>query len=142
MFRIYSFVYLQLIELCFISLWLKPLNVLKNYHCKRQFHDHRSLCAAHNCWLLPYPFPVCVRVFYFILLAIPSLHQPIRRTFDCVRRRIFVTLISPVDRRTDAFCLLFHVNIYRRYHFASNKNLLSRWNKNFVSICDARFLWA
>lgn len=79
--------------------------------------------------------------FFFISLAIPDPRQPIRRISDCVRQSIFVTLISPVDQLSDDDGLSFHANIYRPYHFANNRNLLFRWNKNYVSIYDARFLW-
>lgn len=72
----------------------------------------------------PSPLPSLLLLwFHSIPLAIPNLHQPIHRTFDCVRQRIFVILISPVDQHMDVYGLLFHVNIYRPYHFVSNRNL-------------------
>lgn len=65
----------------------------------------------------------CRKKHAIILLAIPNPRPPIRKISDCVRQRIFVASISPVDQRMDAFDLSFHVNIYQPYHFSSNRNL-------------------
>lgn len=78
-------------------------------------------------WLAPL-HSVCLFLrllisFHSIPLAIPGPHQPIHKTFDCVRQRISAILISPVDQHMDAFGPSFHANIYRPYHFASNRNL-------------------
>lgn len=75
-----------------------------------------------------------------ILLASPNLHRQAHRIFDCVRRKIYVALILLMDQHVDAFVLLFRANIYRRYRFSGNRNLLFHWNKNYGLIYDVRFL--
>lgn len=88
-------------------------------------HSHSSLfCGLF--FILCCCSSLCTFCFssHFILQASPSLHPPIRRIFDCVRRKIFLILIRPPDQHVDACVLLFHVDTCLPYRFANSRILL------------------